>query len=151
MAAAAEGTIWSTNPDVDAINRMGRGTMAEFLGIRFVAVGRDFMSAEMPVADQTRQPFGILHGGASAALAESVASVAGWFCVDQDTKAVVGVELNINHLRSKKNGTITATARALHLGRTTQVWEIRITDEEQRLVAISRMTAAVVDQRRTDG
>ena len=147
MSAKAPEPVWSVDPTIDDINRMGLRTMPDHLGIRFVEVGPDFMRAEMPVSDRTKQPFGILHGGASAALAETVASVAGWYCVDQSAKVVVGIELNVNHIRSKREGTLTATARPLHLGRTTQVWEVRINDEEGRLVAISRMTAAVVDRR----
>lgn len=138
--------IWVRRPVPDEINAAGNGLMQDVLGIRFVEVGPDFLTAEMPVEDRTKQIMGLLHGGASAALAETVASFAGWFCVDE-SKATVGIELNINHVRAMREGLVTATARALHLGRSTQVWEIRILDAQSRLVAISRLTLAVVDRR----
>ena len=147
MAGTAPESVWSSPPTIDDINTMGARSMPGYLGISFVEVGPDFIRAEMPVSERTKQPFGILHGGASAALAETVASVAGWYCVDQSSKVVVGVELNVNHIRSKTEGMLTATGRPLHLGRTTQVWEVRIHDEDDRLVAVSRLTAAVVNRR----
>ncbi len=101
----------------------------------------------MPVDDRTKQPFGLLHGGASAALAETVASIGAFLNIDGETQAAVGVELNVNHLRAKTDGVVTATATPLHRGRRTQVWDIRIEDEESRLVAASRLTLAIVDQR----
>lgn len=121
--------------------------MAGILGIEFRELSRDRVIATMPVDTRTRQPFGILHGGASAALAETAASIAAWLNIDKETQAAVGVELNANHLRSKTDGTVTATATPLHRGRRIHVWDIRIEDEEGRLVCVSRCTLAIVDQR----
>jgi uncharacterized protein (TIGR00369 family) len=100
--------------------------------------------ARMPVGPTVHQPFGILHGGASVALAETVASMGGWLNVDQAKEHVVGLEINANHLRAKRDGMVTAVATPLHVGRKTQVWEIRITDEQDKLVCISRCTLAVI-------
>lgn len=121
--------------------------MAGILGIEFRELSRDRVIATMPVDTRTRQPFGILHGGASAALAETAASIAAWLNIDKETQAAVGVELNANHLRSKTDGTVTATATPLHRGRRIHVWDIRIEDEDGRLVCASRCTLAIVDQR----
>ena len=121
--------------------------MAGILGIEFRELSRDRVIATMPVDTRTRQPVGILHGGASAALAETAASIAAWLNIDQETQADVGVELNANHLRSKTDGTVTATATPLHRGRRLHVWDIRIEDEDGRLVCASRCTLAIVDQR----
>ena len=112
-------------------------------GKRF-SVGDDFLRATMPVDARTHQPYGLLHGGASVALAETLGSAAGMMLVDPAREIVVGIEINANHLRGVKSGIVTGTARALHIGRSTQVWEIRIEDEGQRLVCISRLTLAVV-------
>ena len=121
--------------------------MAEAIGIEIVSLAADKVVATMPVDDRTRQPFGLLHGGASAALAETVASLGAYMNVDQATQAAVGVELNANHLRGKTEGTVTATATPIHRGRTIHVWEIRIEDEQSRLVCVSRCTLAIVNRR----
>lgn len=118
--------------------------MADAIGIELKLLTPDKVVATMPVDDRTRQPFGILHGGASAALAETVASIGAYLNIDGETQATVGLELNANHLRAKKSGTVTATATPLHRGRRTHVWEVRIDDEEGRLVCVSRCTLAVV-------
>jgi uncharacterized protein (TIGR00369 family) len=120
--------------------------MAEAIGLEFVEMTPDRVVATMPVDDRTRQPFGLLHGGASAALAETVASIGAFLNIDGDKQAAVGVELNANHLRGKREGIVTATATPLHRGRTTHVWDIRIEDEEQRLVCVSRCTLAIIDK-----
>lgn len=124
-------------------------TLATALGIEFQELSTDRVVATMPVDDRTRQPFGLLHGGASVALAETVASVAGALNVDLEQFAVVGIEINANHLRGKRDGVVTGTATPIHLGRSTQVWEIRIVDEQERPVCISRCTLAVVPRERT--
>ncbi len=129
---------------LDALNAMSRGTLMEPLGIRFTEIGDDYLRASMPVDARTLQPYGLLHGGASVALAETLGSTAGGLCVDADTKGVVGIEINANHLRGVRDGSVTGTARALHVGSSTQVWEIRIEDERGRLACISRLTLAVV-------
>lgn len=120
--------------------------LAMNIGIHLDVITSEKVVATMPVDDRTRQPFGLLHGGASAALAETVASVGALLNIDTATQAAVGVELNANHLRAKTEGIVTATAVPLHRGRRTQVWDIRITDEEGRLVCVSRCTLAIVDK-----
>ena len=114
------------------------------IGIELTELTPDRVVATMPVDERTRQPFGILHGGASAALAETVASLGALQNIDRETQAVVGVELNANHVRAKSEGTVTATATPLHRGRRTQVWDIRIEDEEGKLICASRCTLAII-------
>ncbi|KAG1269943.1 hypothetical protein G6F65_013484 [Rhizopus arrhizus] len=121
-----------------------RSTAIESLGIVFSAAGEDWLQAIMPVDERTRQPYGILHGGASVVLAETLGSSAGNLCVETGKQICVGLEINANHVRAVRSGTVTGTARALHVGRSTQLWEIRIEDEQGRLVCISRLTLAVV-------
>jgi 1,4-dihydroxy-2-naphthoyl-CoA hydrolase len=128
---------------LENLNALTPGTMAELLDIRFTEIGADFLKATMPVDKRTHQPYGLLHGGASAALAETIGSVASWLCIDPETQICVGMEINCNHLKAKRNGLVTATARALHLGKTTHVWDIRISDEQDKLVCVSRLTVAV--------
>ncbi|HEY5972112.1 MAG TPA: hotdog fold thioesterase [Pseudoxanthomonas sp.] len=133
------------NPvDIEALNTLARGTMIENLGIVVTEVGEDWLRATMPVDTRTKQPYGLLHGGASVALAETLGSMAGGLCVDHTREAVVGLEINANHLRAVREGTVTGTARAIHVGRSTQVWEIRIENEAGKPVCISRITLAVV-------
>ena len=118
------------------------------LGIEVVEVSPDRVVATMPVERRTHQPFGILHGGASVALAETVASVGGWISVDRERFHAVGIEINANHLRSKAEGTVRATGVPIHRGTTTQVWSIEIRDEQERLVCVSRCTLAIVPKER---
>jgi 1,4-dihydroxy-2-naphthoyl-CoA hydrolase len=120
--------------------------LAGHLGIEFTKLGDDFLQARMPVDDRTRQPFGILHGGASVALAETLGSIASNLTIDPERFSVVGQEINANHVRAVSKGHVTGTARPLHIGRRSQVWEIRIEDEAQRLVCISRLTCAVLER-----
>ena len=115
------------------------------LGIEFTEIGADFLRGRMPVTDRTRQPFGILHGGASVALAETLGSVAAGLVVDPDKYRVVGQEINANHVRAVTDGFVIGTTRPLHLGKRSHVWEIRIADEQDRLVCISRITMFVID------
>ncbi|MBX3714879.1 MAG: hotdog fold thioesterase [Burkholderiales bacterium] len=119
-------------------------TLLATLGIEITEASRERVVATMPVGPRVHQPFGLLHGGASVALAETVASTAAWMNVDQAAEIVVGIEINANHLRAKRDGVVTATATPLHVGRRTQVWDVRIADEEGRLVCASRCTLAVV-------
>jgi len=121
--------------------------MAGVLGIEITTLSADKVVATMPVDQRTQQPFGLLHGGASAALAETVASLGAYMNVDQETQAAVGVELNANHLRGKTEGIVTATATPVRRGRTIHVWDIKIEDEESRLVCVSRCTLAIVNKR----
>lgn len=119
-------------------------TLLTTLGIEIVEATRERVTARLAVGPRVHQPFGLLHGGASVALAETVASLGAWMNVDQEREAVVGIEINANHLRGKRDGVVTAVATPVHVGRRTQVWEVRITDEEQKAVCISRCTLAVV-------
>jgi 1,4-dihydroxy-2-naphthoyl-CoA hydrolase len=120
--------------------------MATTIGIELTLLSPDKVMATMPVDHRTLQPFGLLHGGASAALAETVASLGAFLNIDPERQAAVGVELNANHLRAKRDGVVTATATPIHRGRRTHVWEIRIEDESNRLVCVSRCTLAIVDR-----
>lgn len=131
-------------PDLSELNNLSAGTMARVLGIEFTAMTHEYLEATMPVNNHTRQPYGILHGGASAALSETVGSVAASLCIDKDKFICVGLEINCNHVRSKKDGIVTAKASPLHIGATTHVWDIKIHDERQKLVCISRLTMAIL-------
>jgi 1,4-dihydroxy-2-naphthoyl-CoA hydrolase len=135
--------IFREGSSVDALNAMSRGTAMEPLGIVFTEIGPDFLRATMPVDARTRQPYGLLHGGASVLLAETLGSSAGMLCVGEG-EGCVGIEINANHVRGVRDGTVTGTARPMHVGRQTQVWEIRIEDQRQRLVCVSRLTLAVI-------
>ncbi len=128
----------------DQLNERARDTLVEHLGIVFTEVGEDWVRATMPVDARTLQPAGLLHGGASVALAETLGSVAGNLYLDTSRQMAVGLEINANHLRAKRSGTVTGTARPVHVGRSTQVWEIRIEDEAGKPTCISRITLAVV-------
>jgi len=123
---------------------LGHQTMGEHIGIEFTGIGDDFLQARMPVDHRTRQPYGLLHGGASVALAETVGSVASALVIDQKQYYCVGLEINANHIRGIRDGFVTGTARPLHIGKTTHVWEIRIHDEREKLVCISRLTVAII-------
>ena len=136
--------IWKTPVTLDRFNALNGDTMMQTIGIVFTEVGDDFLRATMPVDARTHQPYGLLHSGASMALAETLGSAAGMMLVDPAREIVVGIEINANHLRGVKSGIVTGTARALHIGRSTQVWEIRIEDETARLVCIARLTVAIV-------
>ncbi|SDL06814.1 1,4-dihydroxy-2-naphthoyl-CoA hydrolase [Catalinimonas alkaloidigena] len=128
------------------MQELGRNTLAEHLGIEFVEIGPDFLTARMPVDHRTHQPFGLLHGGASVALAETLGSVAAALTTDPKRQACVGLEINANHIRGVKSGWVYGTTRPLHIGRSTQVWEIRIQDEQERLICVSRITIAVLEK-----
>lgn len=131
--------------DPATITRMLKGTAGESLGIQITEQGPDYLRGTMPVDARTKQPFGLLHGGSSVLLAETLASFAGYLCLDPDAnQQAAGIEINANHLRAVTEGVVTGTARPIHVGRATQVWEVRIEDDKGRLTCISRMTAAVV-------
>ena len=131
---------------LEALNALSAGTAMEPLGIEFTELGPDFLRATMPVDRRTHQPYGLLHGGASVLLAETLGSTAAMLCAPEGERCV-GIEINANHLRAVRAGVVTGTARPLHVGRQTQVWEIRIEDEAQRLVCVSRLTVAVLAAR----
>lgn len=137
--------IWQRDFTLDSLNATSSQTLVEHLGIVYSAFGDDFLQATMPVESRTHQPMGMLHGGASVVLAETLGSIAGNLCVPR-THSCVGLDINANHLRPKRDGLVTGTARPIHLGATTQVWQIDIQDERQRLVCSSRLTLAVLNQ-----
>ena len=137
-------TIWFQKYTLDEISARGKGTMLEHLGIVFTKVTEDSLIATLPVDHRTKQPIGLLHGGASVVLAETIGSTAANLCVDTKKFYCVGLDINANHLRAVREGTVTGTAKPLHLGKTTHVWEIKITDESEKLVCISRLTMAVL-------
>jgi 1,4-dihydroxy-2-naphthoyl-CoA hydrolase len=139
--------LWKQDASVDRIDAWNRNTLGDALGMHITEIGDDYVRGTMPVDARTHQPFGLLHGGASVALAETLGSVAGNLCLDADKELAVGLDINANHVRAVTSGLVTGTARALHIGRATQVWEIRIEDEAQQLVCISRLTLAVVPRR----
>jgi len=136
--------VFRQTVSLDALNALSRDTLIAHLGIEFIDAGEDWLRATMPVDVRTRQPYGLLHGGASVVLAETLGSTAGNLCVDPTRQICVGLEINANHLRAVRGGTVIGTARALHVGRTTQVWEITIENELGKPVCISRLTLAVV-------
>ncbi len=138
--------IWfgGRKPDLAALTRLGAASMPGHIGIEFTEIGADWLAARMPVDHRTHQPFGRLHGGASVALAETVASMGGAMTLDPAKQVTVGMEINANHIRPAMAGHVTATAKAESLGRTTQVWTIRITDDAGKLVCLSRITLAVI-------
>ena len=137
-------SLWKQPPDLARINGWSANTMMETLGIRITAVGDDWLQGTMPVDHRTHQPYGLLHGGASVTLAETLGSAAAMLCVDADKEVAVGIDINANHVRGITKGVVTGTARPIHIGRSTHVWEIRIEDEHQRLICIARLTVAIV-------
>lgn len=142
-------TIWhDLNVSLDALNEMNAGTMAAAVGIEFSEIGQNHLRATMPVDERTRQPYGLLHGGASATLAETLGSVASAMVIDQQTHLCVGISINANHIRSVHEGFVHGVATALHLGSSTHVWEIRIFDDDHNLVCASRLTVAILEKKR---
>ena len=137
--------IWFSTPSIEKLQERNANTMIEHLEIRLTEVGDDFLRGEMPVDHRTHQPMGILHGGASVALAETLGSIAANMVVDRTKKACVGLEINANHLKSVRSGKVIGTARPVHIGSTTQVWSIEIRNEQEQLTCISRITMAVLD------
>jgi 1,4-dihydroxy-2-naphthoyl-CoA hydrolase len=148
-------SIWHTTISLEELQRTRRNTLVEHLGIQVIEIGPDFLRGTMPVDHRTVQPMGHLHGGASVALAETLGSIAASLCVDGQTRACVGQEINANHLRPVPPGVrVTGTARPIHLGTRSQVWQIEIRDEAERLTCISRLTMAVIEREalaRTNG
>ena len=130
-------------------NTLGKGTMGEYIGIEWTELGEDFLKARMPVDHRTIQPYGLLHGGASCVLAETVGSVASAMVIDHEKFYCVGLEINANHVRGVRSGFVTATASPLHLGSTTHVWDIKIHDENGKLVCVSRLTVAIMPGKAT--
>jgi len=139
-------TIFKTEVDVETINKRAQNSLSDHLGILFTEVGQDFVCATMPINEKTTQPMGIMHGGASAALAETVGSAAANFCIDQNEFVCVGLEINVNHLKPVSKGKVKAVAKPYHLGRKTHVWEIKLFNDDNKLVSISRLTLAVISK-----
>ena len=133
--------------ELDALNSMGEGCMVEHLGIRFTEIGDDYLLATMPVDHRTKQPLGLLHGGASVALAETMGSLGATLCLDLSKQYPVGLEINTNHIKSAKEGVVTGKASPIHIGKGTQVWSIEIKNDKNQLVAVSRITLAILDRK----
>ncbi len=142
-------TIWFAPVSLEEINRRASQSLCDHLAIEFIAIGDDYLTARMPVDVRTMQPMGILHGGASCVLAETVASAAANYCVDQSKQVCVGLEINVNHIRSVRGGFVLGKASPLHLGKTTQVWDIQMQNEQNQLTAVSRLTLAVLQKKDT--
>ncbi|UII30522.1 hotdog fold thioesterase [Fulvivirga ulvae] len=138
------------NPELtlDDINKMNKNTMMEHLGIEFTGIGPDFIIAKMPVDNRHHQPYGLLHGGASVTLAETLGSVAAHCSIDTTKYFCVGLEINANHLKGVRSGYVYGKTTPIHVGKSTQVWEIRITNEQDELVCVSRITMAVLEQKK---
>jgi 1,4-dihydroxy-2-naphthoyl-CoA hydrolase len=142
--------IWQEkNINVDKLNLLSINTLAKVLGIVFIDIGDNYIKASMPVNQVTHQPYGLLHGGASAALAETIGSVASSLCINNRKQLCVGIELNCNHIKGKKDGVVVATAEPLHTGRLTHVWDIKIRDEKEKLICVSRLTVAIIKKPNT--
>jgi 1,4-dihydroxy-2-naphthoyl-CoA hydrolase len=139
--------IWKQTPSVLTLNRCRAAGLGELWEIKISAGGNNWLAAEMPVYNNHKQPFGNVHGGATATLAETLASIAGWLCVDEKKELTVGLELNINHLKSVTEGVLTAKATGVHVGRTTQVWQIDIYDSEFTQVSTARLTTMTIEKK----
>ena len=137
-------SIWSIDPKIDVLNQQMENTACSNLGIKITEVGDDFMTGTMPADSRTFQPIGLIHGGSNVLLAETLGSMAANCCVDLSQEYCVGQEINANHLRGVRTGEVTGTAKIIHKGRTSQVWEIRIVNDEGKLTCISRLTMAVI-------
>jgi len=138
--------MFSKEVTPDHINAMSKGNMLEHLGIICTEVGEDYIVGTMPVDQRTKQPYGLLHGGASVVLAESLGSIAAHCTIDTNKQFAVGLDINANHIKSAKSGVVTGVTRPIHVGRKTQVWEIKIHNDNKELVCISRITLAIVDK-----
>lgn len=139
--------IWKMDVTLEGLNQRGKNTMGDHLGIEFIEIGDDFLIARMPVDPRTLQPAGIMHGGASCALAETVGSTAANCCVDISKFYCVGLDINTNHIRSIKSGFVFGKAKPFHIGKTTQVWGIEVTNEEKQLISVNRLTMAVLTRK----
>lgn len=139
-------SIWFVQATPEELNEFSINTMVKHIGIEFIEVGDDWIKARMPVDQRTIQPAGLLHGGASVTLAETLGSVAANLCVDPNEKVCVGLEINANHVRSIRSGCVYGITRPIHIGNTTQLWQIHIQDEDNKLVCISRLTMAVLNK-----
>lgn len=139
-------SIWFKAFDLSDVNSFSKQTLIEHLNIEFTEIGSDYLQAQMPVDSRTHQPVGILHGGASCVLAETVGSTAANFCVNPEKYYCVGLDINTNHVRPIRSGKVIATGKPFHLGKMTQVWNIEIVNEQQQLISISRLTVMILTQ-----
>ncbi len=140
--------VWNKQQiSIDELNALSNNTLGSHLNILFTEIGEDFLVATMPVNSTTHQPYGLLHGGASAALAETIGSVASWLTIDTTKQICVGIEINCNHISAVREGLVTATATPLHLGATTHVWDIKIKNSSRKLVCVSRLTVAILKKK----
>ncbi|HQU98592.1 MAG TPA: hotdog fold thioesterase [Nitrosomonas sp.] len=140
-------SFWFKEYTVEYLEGLRNANMGEHIGIHFTEIGKDFLKGSMPVDNRTTQPFGILHGGASCVLSETLGSVAGWMTIDSEKYRAVGLELNINHIRAVTQGSVIGTCTPLHVGKRTQVWQTDITEQTTgKRVAISRLTLAIIEQ-----
>lgn len=137
--------LWKKQATLEQVTEYSKNTLIEHLGIEYLEIGEDFLKARMPVDNRTKQPAGLLHGGASVALAETLGSVAAGLCVTE-TKAVVGIEINANHIRSAMDGWVIGITKPIHVGNSTQIWETKIYNEHDKLVCVSRLTVANIDK-----
>lgn len=137
--------MFKDNIDLEVFKEMSKNTISEYLGIEFLEKASDYLTARMPVDHRTKQPFGLLHGGASVVLAETLGSIASVLCLDDpQTQKAVGLEINANHLRAVTEGWVYGKVTAIHIGRRTHIWDIKISNEEGKLVCVSRLTVAIV-------
>ncbi len=141
-------SIFKVAASVDQVNERGQNTLAQHLGIEFIEIGEDYLTAVMPVDHRTRQPMGILHGGASAAFAETLGSIASLLCIDTPNVVPVGVEINVNHLKSVTDGFITGIVKPIRIGRTIHVWNIEMYNQNKEMTAISRLTVMLVSKKK---
>jgi 1,4-dihydroxy-2-naphthoyl-CoA hydrolase len=138
-------SIWfDQSISLEKIKEFGKDSMAEFLGMEWTSIGEDFLEMSLPVNEKTKQPYGLLHGGASCVLAETVGSVASALVIDMNKFYCVGLEINANHIRGAKEGKVLGKATPLHLGKTTHVWDIKIKDSNGKLICVSRLTVAII-------
>jgi 1,4-dihydroxy-2-naphthoyl-CoA hydrolase len=142
--------IWHSEINLAILLDLGKNTMIENLGIEFTEIGDDFLTARMPVDHRTIQPMGILHGGASCTLAETIGSVAAGCCIDRHEYYCVGLDINTNHIRAIREGFVIGTAKPYHLGKSTQVWGIEIENEQKKLISVTRLTMAVLRKSKND-
>ena len=139
-------TLWKTQTTLDQLKERSKNTLAEHLGIEYLEIGDDYLKAKMPVDYRTKQTAGLLHGGASVVLAETLGSIAAGLCVNREKKSIVGLEINANHIRPVTEGWVTGVTKPIHVGNTTQIWEIKIYNDQDKLICISRLTVANIDK-----
>jgi 1,4-dihydroxy-2-naphthoyl-CoA hydrolase len=138
--------LWKVQTSLEQLKERAQNTLVEHLGIEFLEIGDDYLKAKMPVDNRTKQPAGLLHGGASVVLAETLGSIAARLCVDAKKKGIVGLEINANHIYPVKEGWVFGVTKPIHVGSTTQIWEVKIYNDQDKLICISRLTVANIDK-----